>query len=229
MKPERDNYYDAGIQQMLSPYLQVGVDAYFKTATDLIDEGQFGAPVILTAFNYAQGQDSGVEFTANYDRGPWSIYGNLAYSRAIGKDIITGQYNFDATTLAYTADHWIYLDHDQTVTGSGGVAYTLHAKTRNPTLFTADLVYGSGLRSDLGTDGDPGYVPNGAEVPGYYTVNGSIVQTLNFAGWHGASVRLDVLNLLDRTYELRTGDGVGVFAPQYGERRTILVGFSQRF
>ena len=78
VKPERDNYYDVGIQQMLSPYLQVGVDAYFKTATDLIDEGQFGAPVILTAFNYAQGQDSGVEFTGSYDRGPWSIYGNLA-------------------------------------------------------------------------------------------------------------------------------------------------------
>ena len=229
VKAERDNYYDAGIQQMLSPYLQVGVDAYFKTATDLIDEGQFGAPIILTAFNYAQGQDSGIEFTGNYDRGPWSIYGNLSVSRAIGKGIESGQYNFDAATLAYSADHWIHLDHDQLVTGSGGVAYTLNRKTRNPTLFTADLVYGSGLRSDLGTPGEAGYVPNGAEVPGYYTVNGSIVQQLNFAGWHGASVRLDVYNLFDRTYELRTGQGVGVYAPQYGLRRTILVGFSQRF
>jgi outer membrane receptor protein involved in Fe transport len=229
VKPERDNYYDVGIQQMLSPYLQVGVDAYFKTATDLIDEGQFGAPVILTAFNYAQGQDGGVEFSGSYNRGPWSIYGNLAVSRAIGKGIETAQFNFDAATLAYSANHWIYLDHDQLVTGSGGIAYTLNAKTRNPTLFTADLVYGSGLRSDLGSPGDADYVPNGAEVPGYYTVNGSIVQQLNFAGWHGASVRLDVYNLFDRTYELRTGEGVGVYAPQYGLRRTILAGFSQRF
>ncbi|HVE20865.1 MAG TPA: TonB-dependent receptor [Acidocella sp.] len=229
VKPERDNYYDVGVQQMLSPYLQVGVDAYFKTATDLIDEGQFGAPVILTAFNYAQGQDSGVEFTGSYDRGPWSIYGNLAVSRAIGKDIETAQFNFDPATLAFSQNHWIHLDHDQLVTGSGGVAYTLNAKTRNPTLFTADLVYGSGLRSDLGSPGELGYIPNGAEVPGYYTVNGSIVQQLNFAGWHGASVRLDVYNLFDRTYELRTGAGVGVFAPQFGLRRTVLAGFSQRF
>ena len=71
VKPERDNYYDAGIQQMLSPYLQVGVDAYFKTATDLIDEGQFGAPVILTAFNYAQGQDSGVG--VHRQLRPWAL------------------------------------------------------------------------------------------------------------------------------------------------------------
>ncbi len=229
VKAERDNYYDAGVQQMLSPYLQVGVDAYFKTATDLIDEGQFGAPVILTAFNYAQGQDSGVEFNASYDRGPWSIYGTLSYSRAIGKGINTAQFNFDPATLAYSANHWIYLDHDQRVTGSAGVAYTLNAQTRNPTLFSADLVYGSGLRSDLGAPGDTGFIPNGAEVPGYYTVNGSIVQKLNFGGWHGASVRLDVYNLFDRTYELRTGQGVGVYAPQYGMRRTILVGVSQRF
>jgi outer membrane receptor protein involved in Fe transport len=227
VKPERDNYYDAGVTQILMPGLQVGVDAYFKQATDLIDEGQFGAPVILTAFNYAKGQDGGVELTGSYDRGPWSVYGNLAVSRAIGKDIETAQFNFDPEVLAFSANHWIYLDHDQTVTGSGGVAYTLNAHTHNPTLFSADLVYGSGLRADSGTGDD--VVPNGAEVPGYYTVNGSIVQQLNFAGWHGAAVRLDVVNLFDRTYALREGSGVGVQAPQFGERRTILVGVSQRF
>ncbi len=113
------------------------------------------------------------------------------------------------------------------MTGSGGVAYTVNRQTRNPTLLSADLVYGSGLRADEGTGDDT--IPNGAEVPGYYTVNGSIVQQLNFGGWHGASIRLDVINLFDRTYEIREGTGVGVYAPQYGERRTILVGMSQKF
>ncbi len=228
VKAERDNYYDAGITQVLMPGLQVGLDAYFKQATDLIDEGQFGAPVILTAFNYAQGQDSGIELTGSYDRGPWSIYGNLAYSRAIGKGINTAQFNFDPEVLAYSAQHWIYLDHDQRWTGSGGIAYTLNATTRNPTLFSADLTYGSGLRQDA-TDAMGETIPNGAEMPDYLTVNGSIVQQLNFAGWHGASVRLDVINLFDRTYALRSGAGIGVFAPQYGLRRTVLVGMSQRF
>ena len=30
-------------------------------------------------------------------------------------------------------------------------------------------------------------------------------------------------------YALREGGGIGVYAPQYGERRTILVGVSQKF
>jgi outer membrane receptor protein involved in Fe transport len=227
VKAERDNYYDAGITQILMPGLQVGLDAYFKQATDLIDEGQFGAPNILTAYNYTQGQDSGVELSGSYDRGPWSIYGNIAYSRAIGKGINTAQFNFPADTLAYSSQHWIYLDHDQRWTGSGGIAYTVNRNTRNATLLSADLVYGSGLRTDAMTDA--GTIPNGMEVPGYYTVNGSIVQQLNFRNWHGASVRLDVINLFDRTYALREGGGIGVYAPQYGERRTILVGVSQKF
>ena len=46
-------------------------------SNNLIDEGQFGAPIILTAFNYAHGLQEGVEFTGSYDRGPWSVYGNL--------------------------------------------------------------------------------------------------------------------------------------------------------
>ena len=108
VKPERDNYYDVGVTQILSPGLQVGLDAYYKQATDLIDEGQFGAPNILTAFNYNQGEDHGVELTASYDRGPWSVYGNLAYSRAIGKGIETAQFNFTPEVLAYSASHWIY-------------------------------------------------------------------------------------------------------------------------
>ncbi len=55
VKAERDNYYDAGVEQVLLPGWQIGFDAYYKQARNLIDEGQFGAPIILTAFNYARG------------------------------------------------------------------------------------------------------------------------------------------------------------------------------
>ena len=222
VKAERDNYYDAGIDQVIIPGLRVGVDAYFKQATNLIDEGQFGAPIILTAFNYAKGQDSGVEFSTSYDHGPLSLYGNVAYSRAIGKDIDSAQFNFSAADLAYISNHWIYLDHNQSWTGSGGAAYTLFANSSSPARLSADLVVGSGLRAD-------GAVPNGDALPGYYTVNLSYVQTLDLGVLRGTQLRLDVINLFDRTYELRDGTGVGVGAPQYGARRTILAGLSQRF
>ena len=222
VKAERDNYYDGGVQQVLLPGWQVGFDAYYKAAQNLIDEGQFGAPIILSAFNYAQGEDHGYELNTTYDRGPWSLYGNLAWSRAIGKDIDTAQFNFSGADLAYIAKHWIYLDHNQTWTGSGGAAYTALKGTRFPARLSADLVVGSGLRAD-------GSVPNGRALPGYTTVNLSAVETMHWVGRQATELRLDVINLLDRKYEIRDGTGVGVGAPQFGLRRTVLVGIAQRF
>jgi hypothetical protein len=32
-------------------------------------------------------------------------------------------------------------------------------------------------------------------------------------------IRFDVVNLLDNVYELRDGSGIGVGAPQFGQRR----------
>ena len=37
---------------------------------------------------------AGAVFTISYDQGPWSIYGNAAYSSAMGSDIIYAQFNF---------------------------------------------------------------------------------------------------------------------------------------
>ncbi len=128
--PERSNYYDVGISQVVIPGLTLGVDAYYKTSVDLLDEGQFGAPIILTAFNYQQGLQEGVEMTGSYDRGPWSIYGNAAVSRAMGKDIVSAQYNFSASELAFIADNWIHLDHDQK--WSEFRRHRLHREPRQP-------------------------------------------------------------------------------------------------
>ena len=181
------------------------------------------APVILTAFNYAHGEVGGGQITASYDRGPWSLYGNLAYSRAIGKDIVSAQFNFSPDELAYIAQHWIYLDHNQTWSGSAGIAYILNRETDHPTRFSADLLVQSGLRASTAT------VPNGVALPTYGVVNLSIVQKLNLGLGKSTELRLDALNVGDTIYEMRNGTGVGVGAPQYGLRRTILAGVTQRF
>jgi len=223
VRAERSNYFDVGVSQVVVPGLTVGLDGYFKQASNLLDEGQFGAPIILAAFNYAQARVGGVEFTASYDQGPWSAYGNIAYSRALGKDIISSQFNFDPEELDYIAQHYIHLDHDQTWTGSAGVAYTLNRGTKFQTRFSVDLLAQSGLRSSTPT------VPNGASLPAYTVVNASVVQKLDLGIGEGTDLRLDVLNVGDATYQIRDGSGVGVGAPQYGIRRSVLAGLTQRF
>jgi hypothetical protein len=221
-KAERSHYFDAGVSQIVTPGLTVSVDAYYKRSHDLIDEGQFGSPILLTAFNYAKGQQGGVELSGSYTRGPLSLYGNAAYSRGIGKDIDSAQFNFDPVELAYISQHYVHLDHDQRWTGSGGAAYIFNPDSDAPTKLSADLLVESGLRRD-------GATPNGDALPGYYTINLSAVQTIAVFSAKPTELRLDVINLLDRRYEIRDGTGIGVGAPQYGLRRAILAGVTQRF
>ena len=222
VKAERDDYFDIGGTQVLWPGLKVGIDGYYKLATNLIDEGQFGlAPLLLTPFNYSRGFARGVELTTSYEIENWSVYGNLAINKAMGKDIVSGQFNFQPDELAFIAGHYIHLDHDQTYTASSGIAYTV---PWTQTKISADMLFGSGLRST-----NPGDVPNGASLPSYEQVNLSIVQKVDTGWWRGAELRLDVINLFDEVYQIRNGTGVGVGAPQFGPRRTVLAGLTQHF
>src|SRR6202008_2801660 len=91
---ERANYFDVGAQQHLGP-VTAGLDLYYKKARNLLDEGQFGAPIILTPFNYRDGYTKGVELSANYASGPYTAYANLAVSQAKGRGIVSSQFNID--------------------------------------------------------------------------------------------------------------------------------------
>ncbi len=104
----------------------MGIDTYYKQSVNLIDEGQFGAPIILTPFNYRYGKQYGVELPINYTTRTLSAYLNLAAQSAKGKQIDSAQFNFSPTDLAYIAQNYIHLDHEQQKTASGGVSYLWH-------------------------------------------------------------------------------------------------------
>ena len=228
-RSERTDYYDVGVEQkLLGRHLTLGLDGYYRNSAHLLDEGQFGAPIILTPFNYRTAHIKGLEISANYVNGPFSAYANLAWARAMGKDIESSQFNFTAEELAYIQNHYIFLDHDQTYTGSAGVAYAFKGGWADKTRVSADLLYGSGLRSDLtlpsGAD-----VPNGRALPTYTQVNASVSHTFDLPLTGPLEVRFDVINLFDRNYEIRDGTGVGVGAPQYGARRGFFGGITKTF
>ncbi|MBB2931468.1 TonB-dependent receptor [Paraburkholderia silvatlantica] len=215
VKPERADYFDIGITQRLTPALTVGLDAYYKRATDLLDEGQFGSALIFTPFNYQYGRVYGVEFTSSYHQDNVSAYVNVAFSRAQGKNIVSAQFNFDPAELAYIANHWVSLDHDQRITASFGGTYTLGMTT-----FTADAIVGSGLRSGFA---------NTDRLPWYAQINLGVIQHFNEPLVGKFDARLVLVNAFDRVYELRDGSGIGVSAPQYGPQRAIYAGLTKHF
>jgi outer membrane receptor for ferrienterochelin and colicins len=215
---ERDNYFDLGVQQKLTRSLTIGVDAYFRTAKNLIDEGQFGEAVILTPFNYQHGKIHGGDVTLNYNKGPFSAYWNVAYVRAMGENIESSQFNFDPDELAYIAHHYIFLDHNETWSSSFGAAYQWR-----DTKVSIDGIYGSGLRTDSPT------IPNGLSLPSYTSFNLSVLQKLTFLPVSGLDARFDIVNLFDKAYEIRDGGGVGVGAPSWGARRGFFAGLTKHF
>ncbi len=170
VQAERANYFDAGLSQKVAEGLTLGLDGYYKSARNQLDDGLFGQTLILDAFNYTQGLIYGVELTGSYTHGGLSIYANLAYSIARGKNWSSSQFLFGAggpgTDLNYVHNNWIYLDHDQRVSGSFGVSY-LWKQTHGSTRVYCDALYGSGLRTDA-TAADGSNLPNGGSLPALF-------------------------------------------------------------
>ncbi len=233
--PERSHYFDAGADQIIPlgcfsalsrdcATLDLGIDAYYKIAKDLLDNGTFGQALVLNAFNYAKGINEGIEFSAKYKAGNFQAYGNLAIGQEKATQVVSNQYLFDGATglpdlgglseLQYINTHWIYTDHNQFVTGSAGLSYKWNGAT-----FSTDMIYGSGLRA-----GDANI---GSQSP-YAQFNTGLSHQFDMPDGKPVTVRFDVVNIFDTIYQIRSGTGIGVFAPQYGPRRGYFFGISKK-
>jgi hypothetical protein len=180
--------------------------------------------VVLNAFNYAKGINEGVEFSAKFNSGNFQAYGNLAVGQEKATQVVSNQYLFNNVTpladlgglteLQYINSHWIYTDHNQFVTGSAGLSYLWDG-----TRFSTDMIYGSGLRT-----GDANI---GSEAP-YAQFNAGLSHEFAMPDGMPLTMRFDVVNLFDTIYQIRSGTGIGVFAPQYGPRRGYFIGISKK-
>ena len=204
-KSERAHYFDAGVTQKIGKDFQIGLDGFYKHARNILDEGQFGSALILSSFNYRTGEIYGGELTASYNHGGFSSYLNVGLEHATGEHVSSAQFLFDPDELAYISNHAVFLDHDQRVTGSGGIAYNWDKWT-----FSADALYGNGLRRGFA---------NTQKLHPYETLNLGVERIISLGGKQSIRVRFDVVNLLDKIYEIRDGSGIGVGAPQFGQRR----------
>jgi len=171
IEPERAHVFDAGfVQQLLPqcpapsgampakapaaaancPSLELGGSIYYKTATDLIDDGQFGQAYTLTAFNYAKAYNYGAELKLRFKYGGFAADTSWAYGVQRATKVASNQTLFSPDDLIYIQNNHINTDHDQTYTGSGRVSYRWTDTGYgwlNGTAVSATFIYGSGLRS----------------------------------------------------------------------------------
>ncbi len=204
---------------------------------------------MLSAFNYAHGINEGIEFTGKFHSGNFQAYGNLSVAQQRATQVVSNQYLFDNTTplaslgglteFQYIQPHWIYTDHNQFVTASAGAIYQFCGRpayagetfARPPatawtapswcgTTLSANMIYGSGLRTgDANIDSEAPYAQFNAGIAREFLLPNDPKPV---------TVRFDVINLFDAVYQLRSGTGIGVFAPQYGPRRGFFLGISKK-
>ena len=201
--------------QRITPNLQVGIDAYYKIARDLLDDGQFGAALILNGFNYETAKNTGIELSANYKDGNFSAM-VIRLGAPAGKKHRIEPNLFGLDELAYIANNYVYTDHAQTWTASAGASYLWQG-----TRFSADMVYGSGLRSGFA---------NTEHVPPYATLNLGVSREFKVSpDLKPITARLAVVNVFDTIYEIRDGSGIGVFAPQFGMPAVSSSGYHKNY
>ena len=111
VRPERSHYLDVGVIQQVIPGLQLGADAYYKRASNLIDEGQFGNALIFSIFNYAQGYVYGTELTGSYQVGNFTAYSQRSRTRWRGvrtsSRANSSSGRTSSTTSGLTTSTWI--------------------------------------------------------------------------------------------------------------------------
>jgi outer membrane receptor protein involved in Fe transport len=217
-KVERDNYFDMGLSRQINPAWQITGDTFCKLAKHLLDDGQFGTAVILNNFNYDSGTVYGAELSTTYRQGPFAAYGNYSYVQTWARNIDSVENEFPNNELAYLQGESMQLDHQGRFTGSGGVSYEF---IKNLSAH-ADFLYGSGLRAGFA---------NLEELRPYCPLNVGIeyIWNTHTMGIRQLRLRFDCLNVLDETYELRNGTGVGIAAPAYGPRRGFYGGLTAAF
>ena len=212
---ERAHYFDIGVIQKLLPGWQVGLDGYYKMASQQLDDGQFGAALVFSPFNYKKGSIKGLELTSTYQHGSFSAYGNVALAYAQGREITTAQFLFEPDEFDFIHHHFVWLDHDQRWTSTAGVSYVVLG-----TRLYAENIFGSGLRQGFA---------NTMKMPVFNQVNLGASRDFVIPTLGKFTARFDIVNLFDKHNQIRSGSGIGVFAAQRGPDRGFFAGLTKHF
>ncbi len=208
IKPEDDEFFDAGIVQQLPLGLSATGEVWFLWAGKKLDLAQFGKTNIFAPLQYQHGRGWGADFSLVKNTEKFSVYFNLSYAIQQAKNVAAGQFLVDdPAELNYIAHHWIYLDDDQEFSSSAGLSYRVWGF-----LLSADAIWGNGYRF--------GFANLTTQHP-YVQVNAAIAHKLSVPALGNIEGRVSIVNLLDHVYLIRQGSGIGVFSPQYGPRRAL--------
>lgn len=232
LQPERDSFFEMGVEHVFNSTIKGYVNAFKRTAVNILDTTQLLNTPIFAVYNNAIGDDIGFEgrLEGNVPGGDnWFV--SLTESHSEAGDISGGLFLFcppGTNTIAacnvnpsnvFTAADLSPEDHDETWEQ---VADYTHR-------FGLDKAFFASLEDEYGS-GFPVYFQAGASrLPAHLTFDLSIGKTPGKGpgGPHSLGFDLDVENVLSHQYVIKSANGFNT--TQIAPGRTVLFRITEPF
>jgi outer membrane receptor protein involved in Fe transport len=194
LQPERDTYVEVGLAHTFAPGLRAYVNAFDRTAVNVLDTTQLDNTPLFAVFNNAIGRDRGVELRLDASSAHVDSGVSLTNSHAVAGGISGGTFLFppgSATDLTLQPE-----DHDQTWTGNA--FYTRRFGIGLRTFATLQTEYGTGFPVEF-ENGD-------GRLPAHWTLDAAFGRSVDPAHKRlGYTLSLD--NLFDHRYLIKMNNG----------------------
>jgi outer membrane receptor protein involved in Fe transport len=194
LKPERDTYVEFGIARTFRPGLRGYLNAFDRTAVNVLDTTQLANTPLFAVFNNAVGRDRGVELRLDGSSARADAGVSLTYQRAEAGGVSGSTFLFapDAASDITLQPE----DHDQR--WSGNAFYTRR--------FGTGLLGFATLQAEYGT-GFPTQFENGqGRLPAHWALDASLGRAADRAS-HSLGYTLAVENLFDTRYLIKVNNG----------------------
>jgi hypothetical protein len=194
LQPERDTYVELGIAHTFRPGLRGYVNAFDRTAVNVLDTTQLANTPLFAVFNNAVGRDRGVELRLDATSARADSGVSLTYSRAEAAGVSGSTFLFDPsarTDLALQPE-----DHDQR--WSGNAFYTRRLGADLKTFATLQAEYGTGFPIE--------FESGQGRLPAHWILNASFGRAADRASKR-LGYTLSAENLLDHRYLIKVNNG----------------------
>lgn len=214
---ERDDYLDAGVQQQLGAFT-LGLDAYTRSARNLIEEHQPLGSVVADAFEFRRARMKGLELSSTFARGATTAWANLSLAAARGRTILGGTRFFDPQSIVAASRHDVALASERPVSASGGFTRSFGKLTLG-----ADALVSSGTVRTIDVAD-----PNGSRSSPYALFGLSAVYHARLAE-RPADLRVDLTNVTNVHYATSNSANLEGGWTDWGRGRAITIGIEQTF
>lgn len=193
LQPERDTYLEVGLARTFRPGLRAYLNAFDRTAVNVLDTTQLANTPLFAVFNNAVGRDRGLELRLDATSAASDAGVSLTYQRAQAGGISGGTFLFPpdaAGDLTLQPE-----DHDQTWAGNAFLTRRFGPGLR--TFATLQAEYGTGFPVE--------FESGEGRLPAHWVLNASLGRSAERRA--GLGWQLDVENLLDHRYVIKVNNG----------------------